>query len=336
MEPVKRLLSYAALLSWLPIAMAAAQVPQLDGDFFAGPPADRAFDLSGADIWGRVNPAFCGFPTVSMSADLVVLGRSTPSAQTMLLDGGLNPLLDASEFGNPGSAGARLNITFFDQCDWDFMFDMLFMGDASSTRGVDSSNGVTLFFYQGVAVDPVDTAVFRSDLDTGEFNVRRRFGSQVALLGGLRYLELSENLNFNQHGGSGGYSSQTDNRLFGGQLGAEGVIPLYGFGRLFATGKYGIYNNRYRVAAQATSGGAPISIAVRDDMPSYVGELNVGWEVETVPCMTLRFGYQAYYLTNMALATDQLNQFSIFTADGSVRKGYAAFHGGFGGVVFTF
>jgi hypothetical protein len=52
--------------------------------------------------------------------------------------------------------------------------------------------------------------------------------------------------------------------------------------------------------------------------------------------MTLRFGYQAYWLQNVALSTDQLNQFSIFTADGSVHKGFAAFHGAFGGLVFTF
>jgi hypothetical protein len=292
--------------------------------------------LSGSDVWGRVNPAFCGFPTVSFAADLVVLGRSTPADNVLLLDGALNPLLDASDLGTPTDAGTRLNLTFYDQWDWDFMFDMLFMGDMESRRRVDASNGVTLFFYQGVAVDPVNTANFRSDLDTGEFNVRRRFGPQFALLGGVRYLELSEALDFNEGGGSGGYTSQSDNRLIGGQLGVEGVAPLWGWGRLFATGKYGIYNNRFMVAAQAMSGGAPISISVRDDMAAYVGELNAGWEVQTVPCMTLRFGYQAFYLQNMALTTDQLNEFSIFTAQGNVRKGYAAFHGGFGGVVFTF
>jgi hypothetical protein len=333
---VKRLLSVTLAFCSLSAAFSRAGEP-VAADYFGPPAPDAAFALSGADVWGRVNPAFCGFPTVSFSTDVVVLGRSTPSAQTILLDGAaVNPLLDASDFGNPSSAGARLNLTFYDQCDWDFMFDMLFMSDPRVDREVDNSNGVTLFFYQGVAADPVNMAGFTSDLDTGEFNVRRRFGSQFALLGGFRYLELSESLNFDNNSTNGGYSSQADNRLIGGQFGAEGVVPLWGFGRLFATGKYGAYNNRFMVAAQATSGGAPISISVRDDMAAYVGEANVGWEVQTVPCMTLRFGYQAYYLTNMALATDQLNQYSIFTGDGTVRKGYAAFHGGFGGLVFTF
>jgi hypothetical protein len=52
--------------------------------------------------------------------------------------------------------------------------------------------------------------------------------------------------------------------------------------------------------------------------------------------MTMRFGYQGFWLQNMALTTDQLNQYSVFTADGSVRKGFAGFHGWFGGLVFTF
>src|SRR5262249_33335473 len=120
------------------------------------------------------------------------------------------------------------------------------------------------------------------------------------------------------------------------QLGAEGVLPLWGYGRLFASGKYGIYNDHFKVGAQATSGGAPIRIAPRDDMTSFVGEYNVGWEIHTVPCMTFRFGYQALWLTDVALATDQLNQYSIFTSNGNVRKGNALYHGGFGGLVFTF
>jgi hypothetical protein len=292
--------------------------------------------LSGSDVWGRINPQFYGFPTVSFAADLVVLQRTAPAGQPILFDNLGNTLLDASNFGNPSQAGARLNLTFFDRWGWDFMFDFLFMGEMSSQRTVDTSGGVNLFFYQGVAVAPVDTATFRSALDTGEFNFRRRLSPQLALLAGVRGLQLAEDLDFNQGGGSGGYASQSNNRLFGGQLGAEGVLPLWGYGRLFAVGKYGIYNDHFTVSAQATSGGAPIRISVRDDMAAFVGDFNAGWEIHTLPCMTFRFGYQALWLTDVALTTDQLNQFSIFNGNGNVHKGNALFHGGFGGLVFTF
>jgi hypothetical protein len=307
-----------------------------NGIFGYGGGTAEPFIQSGSDVWGRINPHFAGFPTASIATDLVVLGRSAPSSNPILWDALDNPILDASDLGSASAAGARLNLTFFDHWQWDFMFDLLFMGEMVSRQTVDTSGGVNLYFYQGVALDPVDTAIFRSDLDTGEFNVRRRFSPNFALLGGVRYLELSEQLNFNEGGGLGGYTSQSDNRLFGGQIGAEGVVPMGNLGRLFAVGKYGIYNNRYEVAAQALSNGQPIKIRVHDDMSSNVGEFNAGWEVSTVPCMTLRFGYQALWLTDMALTTDQLNQFSIFDASGNIRRGHPVYHGGFGGAVFTF
>jgi hypothetical protein len=336
MGPVNRTLLPLGLVLCTVVSLAKVHTARGQDGWYDGPALGADY-FSGADVWGRVNPAFCGFPTFSVATDVVVLGRSTPADQTIVFDGSVNPLLDANDFGTPDDAGARINLTFFDHWNWDFMLDMLFMGEMVSRQRFDASGGVNLFFYQGVAVDPVNTAEMRSDLDTGELNARRRFGPNFALLLGVRYLELSENLDFfSASTSSSAYRSQSDNRLIGGQIGAEGVVPLWGYGRLFATGKTGIYNNRFQVAAQAMSGGAPISIAVRDDMAAYVSEANIGWEVQTVPCMTLRFGYQGFWLQNMALTTDQLNQYSIFTADGSVRKGFAGFHGWFGGLAFTF
>jgi len=342
MDFVNRRLTLALVACWLSLnllsGLPVARADDVFGNnvFAGGDAAEQSVGLSGSDIWGRVNPQFYGFPTVSFAADLVVLQRSTPAAQPILFDNLGNSLLNTADFGNPAQAGARLNLTFFDRWDWDFMLDLLFMGEMTSQRTVDRSGGVNLFFYQGVAVDPVDTASFRSALDTGEFNARRRLSPQLALLGGVRYLQLAEDLDFNLGGAPGGYTSQADNRLFGGQLGAEGVLPLWGYGRLFATGKYGIYNDHFRVSAQALSGGAPISIAVHHDMTAFVGEYNVGWEVQTFSCMTLRFGYQVLWLTDVALVTDQLNQYSIFNGTGSVRKGNALYQGGFAGLVFTF
>jgi hypothetical protein len=296
--------------------------------------ADAA--VIGPGVWGRVNPDFWGYPTVSFASDLVVLSRAAPHPQTILYDGTFNPLLDASELGSTSAAGGRFNLTFFGVSGWDIMFDGLFMDDFNTQRRVNPSNGVNLIFYQGLAVAPIDTASYRSRLDTGEFNVRRRLNPQLALLAGIRELQLSENLDFTQASANSAYTSQTGNRLFGFQLGAEAVLPARGYGRFFASGKYGIYNNRFRVGAQATSGGSPIHVQVQDDMASCVGDFNAGFEVQTVPRMTLRFGYQCLWLNSVALSVDQLNQYSIFTNDGSVAKANPVYHGGFVGLVFVF
>jgi len=289
-------------------------------------------------VWGRVNPSFWGYPTVSFASDLVVLSRAAPHPQTILLDGAFNPLLNASQLGASSAAGGRFNLTFFGSSGWDFMFDGLFMGDFDQQRTVGTGGGVNLIFYQGLAVDPVDTVSYRSKLDTGEFNLRRRVSPQLGLLAGIRELQISENMDFSDSGSSvnAAYTSQAGNQLFGFQLGAEAVLPARGYGRFFAMGKYGIYNDHFRIGAQALSGGSPIHVQVADDMVSYVGDFNVGFEVQTVPRMTLRFGYQLLWINNAALGVDQLNQFSIFTNDGTVRKSNPVYNGGFVGLVFVF
>jgi hypothetical protein len=194
---------------------------------------------------------------------------------------------------------------------WDFMFDGLFMDDFDRRRSVDASSGVNLIFYQGLALDPVNTISSSSRLNTGELNVRKRLIPQLGLLAGIRELQLNEDFDFFQASSSNSaYRSQSGNRLFGFQLGAEAVLPARGYGRFFAMGKYGVYNNRFQVSAEALSGGAPIHMKVHDDMTSFVGDFNAGFEVQTVSCMTLRFGYQCLWIQNVALSVDQLNQFN--------------------------
>jgi hypothetical protein len=283
-----------------------------------------------------VTPGFWGYPTISVAGDVVVLSRPSPVHQPILFDGNFNPILDAAQLGSTAAAGGRFNVTFFNPNGWDFIIDGLFMDEFDTQRKVDASGGVNLIFYQGIAVAPVNTVSYRSDLDTGEFNLRRRLSPQFALLGGIRILQLAENLDFFEGASGGGYYSQAGNRLFGAQLGAELVLPARGYGRFFASGKYGIYDNRFQVNAQALSGGSPISVRVHDNMASGVGDFSAGFEIQTLPRMTLRFGYQCLLLTDVALSVDQLNQFDIFSNMGAVHKGSPVYHGGFVGLVFTF
>ena len=104
MAPVKRTL----LPLWLSLctvaSLAAVDTARGQDAWFDGPAPGTDY-FSGADVWGRVNPAFCGFPTFSVATDVVVLGRSTPADQTIVFDGSVNPLLDANDFGTPADAG---------------------------------------------------------------------------------------------------------------------------------------------------------------------------------------------------------------------------------------
>jgi hypothetical protein len=339
MPTVRRHLALAALVVCsLSSQSAFGQDPVWLSD--SAPPALAAGDAPefwGPGVWGRVNPNFWGYPSISVASDLVVLSRPAPVHQPILFDGSFNPILDASQLGSTAAAGGRFNVTFFNPNGWDFLIDGLFMGEFDTQRHVDRSGGVNLIFYQGIALAQVNTISYRSNLNTGEFNVRRRLSPQFALLGGIRVLQLSEDFDFTDGASGGGYFSQAGNRLFGGQLGAEVVLPARGYGRFFASGKYGIYNDRFQINAQALNpGGAPINVRVHDNMASGVGDFTAGFEVTTVPRMTIRFGYQCLVLNDVALSVDQLNQFDIFSNAGTVHKGNPVFHGGFVGLVFTF
>ena len=335
---MKRISLLAVLAASLISGSLLAQVSPLDPASFETFPSlpGGPLSLGNPGVWGRVNPGFFGNPTASVSSDVVVLQRQAPHSQAILLDGALQPLLNASALGTSSQAGGRFNLTFFENNGWDFMFEGLFMGVFQSQRKVDTSNGATLFFYNSVALAPVNTVWSRSGLDSEEFNLRRRLSPNFALLGGVRALQLDEHVNFGQLGDPNtGYFSQTANGLFGGQLGFEAVVPARGYGRFFGTAKYGIYDNRFKVAAQARSGGGVLHMVAIDNMNATVGDFTAGYEVQTLPCCTLRIGYQALWIQSLALSVDQLNQYNIFNNQGTVHKGNALYQGIFVGLVFT-
>jgi len=335
--PVKRISLLAAvaicLASGSLLAQVAPPIPASDDSFS---PSDEALYPGSAGSWGRLNPGFAGNPLVSFSADVVVLQRQAPHSQPILFDNGLQPLLNASDLGTSSQAGGKCNFTLMGNNGWDFLFDGLFMGVFQSQRTVDASNGVKLFFYNGVALDPVNTVWSRSGLDSEEFSLRRRLSPNFALLGGVRALQLNEHVNFGQAGDPNtGYFSQTTNGLFGGQLGLEAVAPARGFGRFFGTAKYGIYDNRFRVSAQALSGGSLLHMKSIDNMAATVGDFSAGYEMQILPCCTLRIGYQALWIQSVALSMDQLNQYDLFNGHGSVHKGNPLYQGIFVGLAFT-
>ncbi len=336
--PLKRISLLAALAACLASGSLLAQIatPDPANVESLGSPDDGLLLSGEAGTWGHINPGYVGNPLFSATADVVVLQRQAPHSQVILLDGALQPILNASALGTSSQAGGKCNFTLYGNNAWDIMFDGLFMGAFQSQRKVDTSNGETLFFYNGVALDPVNTVWTRSGLDSEEFTLRRRLSPNIALLGGLRALQINEHVNFGQLGDPNkGYFSQTTNGLFGGQLGFEVVAPARGFGRFFGSAKYGIYDNLFQVKAQAMSGGSLLHMKSIDNMPATVGDFSAGYEMQIMPGCTFRIGYQALWIQSVALSIDQLNQYDLFNGHGSVHKGNPLYQGVFVGLVLT-
>ena len=109
--------------------------------------------------------------------------------------------------------------------------------------------------------------------------------------------------------------------------------PLHGGLRVTA----GVYYNNADVHARASGPrGQPIEFIDDEDVAAFVGDVVVGLLIPMGPRADLRIGYQGLYLDGVGLAPDQSDNYSIFTASGSLDQSTAFYHGGFIGIDLFF
>jgi hypothetical protein len=195
-----------------------------------------------------------------------------------------------------------------------------------------SSNPIIFPFFGGVPANPERSysVDYRSEINSGEINIRRRFGSQVSWLAGLRFVELRER--FDITSGAGGFFSSTDNDLYGFQLGGD--VQLFRVRRslAFSTLKAGVFYNNADVAATADSPRGLISFIDDEDVAAFLGDIAVGMLIPMGPSADLRLGYQGLFLDGVGLAPEQSSSYSLFTSSGSLDQSSVFYHGGFIGV----
>ena len=123
---------------------------------------------------------------------------------------------------------------------------------------------------------------------------------------GFRRIEVSDNLlqTFTSPGSAAELLIDTNNHLYGMQFGADGV--LYRDCGLHVTSwvKGGVYGN---VADQTTLFPSPtFANGIRRTSASFVGEMGLLGEYVIGPRLTLLAGYQLLWMSDLALASDQL------------------------------
>ena len=154
---------------------------------------------------------------------------------------------------------------------------------------------------------------------------------------GFRWLELSENLaqTFTPGGPPDTFIIDTNNHLYGGQLGLQGVF--YDGPRLnvIGWGKAGLYANVADQSTDVVSGMVLLSNGARDTAASLVAETGALLEYKMFPRASLIGGYQLLWISGGALAPDQLPNMDSIAA-GLVPTGLdqstAFYHGLFAGV----
>jgi hypothetical protein len=183
------------------------------------------------------------------------------------------------------------------------------------------------------------TSVYTSRIYSTEINVRRDVNDRIQVLAGFRWLELHENLQFNADfgGNQAVITDNTDNHLYGGQLGAD--MRLWNRGGPFSIDgvfKAGIYGNSSDNTFGVTQAIGPAFGAGQDKgQVAFVGEIGLTAVYQWTDHIALRGGYQLLWVDGVSLASDQLKAIDVINASGIDTTGDAFYHGAMMSVDFT-
>ncbi len=123
-------------------------------------------------------------------------------------DTGSNPLLVDTQTGQvllstgdliqEAEPGVRIGLMLLDDGGYDVEFSYLGLDTFGDPITRNSNNPITFAFFGGVPANPQNSysVDYRSELNSGEINLRKRFGPQVSWLAGFRFIELRATLQY--------------------------------------------------------------------------------------------------------------------------------------------
>ncbi|MDA1177966.1 MAG: BBP7 family outer membrane beta-barrel protein [Planctomycetota bacterium] len=227
----------------------------------------------------------------------------------------------------------------------------------------------------GVDFNTFATVGYESSFSNAEINLRRRVRmrsphrlshasihnegepylfqerAELSLLLGIRYVSLDDSLTYLTQSDlpAGGTVNSiqltTTNELIGPQVGFMSQFLATPRTWVDLEGKAGIYANDIELRSsflRTNSAAAPIGSFDGTDEgnhTSFLGELMMHCNHQFTPRLTLRAGYNAVWLTDVALATQNFNNDINLTASGPVQlqhRGNTIIHGPSLGIVFGF
>lgn len=200
---------------------------------------------------------------------------------------------------------------------------------------------------EGFDFNELASISFSSRLDSAEVNLRRRlcmpegrnYHAETSCLIGLRYMKVSEEF---------GYFSEspistlpgadlsttrvdvtTDNDLFGPQLGAMAQFLVHDRAWIDAEIKGALLFNQAATTMNTVwdeDSTDPIFLAAEadEDVTAFLGDLSVNLNYQFAPAWTVRAGYNAFWLTGVALGSEN----AILNSDTLISKPTAINHDG--------
>lgn len=179
---------------------------------------------------------------------------------------------------------------------------------------------------------------YDSRLQSFEANLVENGWDLMTVLLGFRYVDLEEQFRFGAlapNGATAVLDIDTENHLFGVQAGGDLRYPVRWGGLVGTKLKLGGLVNPAdtRLFVASTPTGALIDNTADDIGVSFLVEAGTFYQVNILPRVAARVGYEFWYLWGLALAPDQTD-FVLGPASGSEMdvKGDLYFHGATAGV----
>jgi len=298
---------------------------------------DDACDFDGCDVGYS-----CCAPVWRVRAGAVILTRDQPDGVILARPlGGLIQISGGEDFDFGYAAGPDVSIErmlgngpnsvefrYFGALDWTSSADYGNTGD--------------------IQIGPINiplafdvSADYFSRLNSAEFNFRHQHSDRVTWLAGFRYIELHEKVSYDVDfivPNLSGVSWDTDNRLYGAQLGTDlklwrltGPLTMNG---IFKAGLYGNdADNRFKYDIL----NIPIVEEHASDSPAaFVGEIGFTGAYQLTQHVALRGGYQLLWVNEVALASDQAQRtLNTLDADTIDASGNVFYHGALVGGEFV-
>lgn len=253
---------------------------------------------------------------------MIYLGHSRPDNAVLVREAIPNgqPLINMGDFNLGYRGGPDVSLirhgTYADVEARYFSIDQW----TGQVGPISSANGAAVMFSSPTPSMPITTnvtATYGSELRNFELNLRRNHTERLTWIGGFRMIEVDDNINVWSNVGPGLTTirsfSDTQNRLYGGQVGLDSILWSNNCLRLEGIGKIGVYgNSRGASVGYVPQVGPQFYQNANDTRVALVGEASlIGvWQVNN--CLSLRAGYSAFWIDGLATAASQTANLNPF------------------------
>ena len=179
----------------------------------------------------------------------------------------------------------------------------------------------------GLDFNELASISFSSQLDSAELSVRRRVcmptdrhvAAEMSCLVGLRYMRVREDFGYFTESPlpdpetQNAVNVRTENDLFGVQLGASAQFLVHNRAWIDLQVKGALFLNQAESRSVANvqdvvNGGLAASdLGDEADCASFLGDISLQFNYQFAPAWTIRAGYNAMWLTGVALASENFN-----------------------------